>query len=155
MALHQLDNDDFPTYSVGQAAQLLEVQPAFLRSLDTAGVIHPERSTGHHRRYTRRQLALAARVRELFDQGHTLTSAAQVLTLEHDLQQARDERDHAHKQRDQAREQRDQAYEQRDQAREQRDQAYEQRDQAYQQRDEAREQRDPGQLTDHAHPRSR
>jgi DNA-binding transcriptional MerR regulator len=142
MALQQLDNDDFPTYSMGQAAQLLEVQPAFLRSLDTAGVLHPERSSGKHRRYSRRQLVVAARVRELFDQGHTLASAAQVLALEQDLQSARDERDHARAQLDQAREQRDQAREQRDHAREQRDQAYEQRDQAYEQREEARQQRD-------------
>jgi DNA-binding transcriptional MerR regulator len=135
MALNQLDDDDFPTYSVGQAAELLDVQPAFLRSLDTAGLLHPERSSGRHRRYSRRQLALAARVRELFDQGHTLASAAQVVALEDELTETRS-------QRDRAREQLDQAYEQRDEAREQRDQAYEQRDQAREQRDEAREQRD-------------
>jgi len=152
MGLSRLDDEDFPSLSVGQAAELLEVAPAFLRSLDNAGLISPDRSRGGHRRYSRRQLARAARVRELFDQGHTLGSARQVLALEDDLVRLRSERDQAHLQRDEAREQRDQAYLQRDEAREQRDQAYlqrdearEQRDQAYLQRDEARERRDHAQ----------
>ena len=54
---------------MGQAAELLEVQPAFLRSLDAAGVLTPHRSGGGHRRYSRRQLAVAARMRALFDEG--------------------------------------------------------------------------------------
>lgn len=135
MGLEQLDDQDYPALTVGKAAELLGVQPAFLRSLDNAGVVRPQRSSGGHRRYSRRQLARAARMRELFDQGHTLASAAQVLALEDDLELARDERDRAHRQRDEAREQRDEA-------REQRDQAYRQRDQAYRQRDEARQERD-------------
>jgi MerR HTH family regulatory protein len=43
------------------------------------------RSDGGRRRYTRRQLALAARIRELFDQGHTLAAALRILALEDDL----------------------------------------------------------------------
>jgi MerR family transcriptional regulator/heat shock protein HspR len=135
VGLDQLDDQDYPALTVGKAAELLGVQPAFLRSLDTAGVVSPQRSLGGHRRYSRRQLARAARMRELFDQGHTLASAAQVLALEDDLVAARDERDLAHRQREEAREQRDEA-------RDQRDQAYRQRDQAYRQRDEARQERD-------------
>jgi MerR HTH family regulatory protein len=42
-------------------------------------------TAGGRRRYTRRQLALAARVRELFDQGHTLAAAQRILELEDDL----------------------------------------------------------------------
>lgn len=37
------------------------------------------------RRYTRRQLVFAARIRELFDQGHTLAAALRILALEDDL----------------------------------------------------------------------
>ncbi len=129
MALDQLDDHDYPALTVGEAATLLGVQPAFLRNLDKAGVVCPQRSHGGHRRYSRRQLAQAARIRKLFDQGHTLASAAQVLSLEDDLELARDERDRAHQQRDEAREQRDQAREQRDQAYRQRDEAYRQLDQ--------------------------
>lgn len=142
MALDRLDDQDYPSLTVGQAAEVLEVQPAFLRSLDAAGVLSPDRSPGGHRRYSRRQLGRAARIRELFDQGHTLGTAAQVLKLEEDLDQVQVERDRAHVQRDEARDQRDAAYAQRDEAREQRDEARNQRDEAYTQRDEAREQRD-------------
>jgi MerR family transcriptional regulator, heat shock protein HspR len=139
MGIDQLDDLDYPALTVGKAAELLGVQPAFLRSLDNAGVVQPERSLGGHRRYSRRQLARAARMRELFDQGHTLASAAQVLGLEDDLERARDERDRAHRQCDEAREQRDQAREQRDQAYRQRDEAREQRDEAYRQLDRVRD----------------
>lgn len=61
------------------------VQQAFLRALDTAGAVTPERPAGGHRRYTRRQLAFAGRVRELFDQGHNLVSALRILGLQDDV----------------------------------------------------------------------
>ncbi len=45
----------------------------------------PARSAGGRRRYSRRQLAFAARIRELLDQGHTLAAARRILALEDDL----------------------------------------------------------------------
>jgi MerR family transcriptional regulator, heat shock protein HspR len=48
-------------------------------------VVSPQRTEGGRRRYSRRQLAFAARVRELFDQGHTLAAARRILALEDDL----------------------------------------------------------------------
>ena len=74
---------------MGQAAELLDVQPAFLRSLDAAGVLKPTRSGGGHRRYSRRQLQVAARMRELFDQGMTLDAAARIVGLQDQLETAR------------------------------------------------------------------
>lgn len=38
--LDQLDDGDYPAFTMGQAAQLLGVQAAFLRSLDVAGSWH-------------------------------------------------------------------------------------------------------------------
>lgn len=75
--------------TMGQAAELLEVQPAFLRALDAAGVVTPERSGGGHRRYSRRQLVLAARMRGLFDEGLTLDAAARIVELQDQLDTAR------------------------------------------------------------------
>ncbi|MFC4950113.1 helix-turn-helix domain-containing protein [Pseudonocardia sp. GCM10023141] len=89
MGLGQLDDDDYPAVTMGQAAELLEVQPAFLRSLDAAGVLRPQRSAGGHRRYSRRQLEFAARLRELFDQGMTLDAAARIVGLQDELDTAR------------------------------------------------------------------
>jgi MerR family transcriptional regulator/heat shock protein HspR len=80
-----LDDPDYPAYTTGRAAEVLGVRQAFLRSLDAAGALSPERSAGGRRRYTRRQLAFAARVRELFDQGCTLAAALRILALEDDL----------------------------------------------------------------------
>ena len=34
----QLDDENYPSVTMGQAAELLDVPPAFLRSLDAAGV---------------------------------------------------------------------------------------------------------------------
>jgi len=86
--IERLDDEDYPAVTMGQAAALLGVQPAFLRSLDAAGVVAPERSGGGHRRYSRRQLALAARLRQLFDQGMTLEAATRIVTLQDELSQA-------------------------------------------------------------------
>lgn len=89
MPLARLDDQDYPAVTIGQAAQLLGVQPAFLRSLDVAGVITPERSDGGHRRYSRRQLTLALRIRALFDEGLTLDAATRIVQLEDELAGAR------------------------------------------------------------------
>ena len=88
MPLARLDDEDYPAVTMGQAAQLLGVQPAFLRSLDAAWVITPRRSDGGHRRYSRRQLALAVRIRALFDDGLTLDAATRVVQLQDELARA-------------------------------------------------------------------
>ena len=76
------DDADFPAYTMGRAAEMIGVTPAFLRSLGAAGLIEPERSIGGHRRYSRHQLQLAGRVRQLLDEGIALTAACRIVTLE-------------------------------------------------------------------------
>jgi len=83
--LGDLDDPDYPAYTTGRAAEVLGVQQAFLRALDTAGAVTPQRTGGGRRRYSRRQLVFAARIRELFDQNHTLAAALRILALEDDL----------------------------------------------------------------------
>jgi MerR family transcriptional regulator/heat shock protein HspR len=90
VGLSRLDDEDYPAVAMGQAAELLEVQPAFLRSLDAAGVVSPERSTGGHRRYSRRQLERAARLRILVDDGLNLDGAIRITELEDQLAAAQD-----------------------------------------------------------------
>jgi DNA-binding transcriptional MerR regulator len=90
MGVSRLDDQDYPTFTMGQAAEILDVQPAFLRSLDAAGVLQPHRSGGGHRRYSRRQLVLAARIRELFDQGLNLDATTRIMELQDQLETARD-----------------------------------------------------------------
>jgi DNA-binding transcriptional MerR regulator len=60
----------------------------FLRSLDTARLITPQRSEGGHRRYSRYQLRLAARARELVDEGTAVDAACRIIILEDQLTEA-------------------------------------------------------------------
>ncbi|MEV8510097.1 MerR family transcriptional regulator [Actinoplanes sp. NPDC051475] len=76
------DDADFPAYTMGRAAEMIGVTPAFLRSLGAAGLVAPERSLGGHRRYSRHQLQLAGRVRQLLDEGILLAAACRIVTLE-------------------------------------------------------------------------
>lgn len=85
---HRFDDEDYPAYSMGRAAEILGVTPAFLRNLGTARLIEPQRSEGGHRRYSRYQLRLAARARELVDQGTALEAACRIIILEDQLAEA-------------------------------------------------------------------
>ncbi|GAY08085.1 helix-turn-helix domain-containing protein [Pseudonocardia sp. N23] len=107
--LSRLDDEDYPAVSMGQAAQLLDVQPAFLRSLDAAGILSPFRTDGGHRRFSRRQLRLATRLRELLDGGHSLLSAQTILGLEQQLDVSESARHRADRARDDATDARDDA----------------------------------------------
>jgi MerR family transcriptional regulator, heat shock protein HspR len=49
-------DDLAPLFTVSQAATMLDMQPAFIRRLDTEGVVCPARSPGGQRRYSRTEL---------------------------------------------------------------------------------------------------
>ena len=85
----RFDDDQYPAYTMGRAAELIGATPAFLRSLDDAKLFVPQRSDGGHRRYSRYQLRLAARARELVDQGTALEAACRIIILEDQLAEAR------------------------------------------------------------------
>jgi DNA-binding transcriptional MerR regulator len=68
---------------------LLATSQGFLRGLDELNLIDPQRSPGGHRRYSRYQLRLAARVRELVDHGTALDAACRIVTLEDQLAESR------------------------------------------------------------------
>jgi DNA-binding transcriptional MerR regulator len=84
----KFDAEHYPAYTMGRAAEMLGTTPGFLRSLDEAKLIEPQRSPGGHRRYSRYQLRIAARVRELVDQGTGLDAACRIVTLEDQLHEA-------------------------------------------------------------------
>lgn len=62
--------------------------PDFLRRLGDAKLIDPYRSGGGHRRYSRYQTRLAARAREMCDQGTDMASACRIIILEEQLAEA-------------------------------------------------------------------
>lgn len=87
-ATEKFDDEDYPAYTMGRAAEIIGVTPSFLRSLDEAKLFVPQRSAGGHRRYSRYQLRLAARVRELVDAGTALEAACRIVILEDQLEEA-------------------------------------------------------------------
>ncbi len=87
-AAEKFEDEDYPAYTMGRAAEMLGVTPAFLRALDEAKLISPQRSTGGHRRYSRYQLRIAARARELVDHGTALDAACRIIILEDQLEEA-------------------------------------------------------------------
>ncbi len=84
----KFDDEHYPAYTMGRAAEMLGTTQGFLRSLDENGLIQPQRSAGGHRRYSRYQLRLAARVRELVNQGTPIDAACRIITLEDQLHEA-------------------------------------------------------------------
>ena len=87
-AADKFDDEHYPAYTMGRAAAMLGTTPGFLRSLDEAKLIEPQRSAGGHRRYSRYQLRIAARVRALVDQGTGLDAACRIVSLEDQLHEA-------------------------------------------------------------------
>jgi MerR family transcriptional regulator, heat shock protein HspR len=77
-----LDDENRPLFTVGQVAEMLEIQQAFLRRLDEFRVVQPSRSAGGQRRYSRREITVVQYVANLVDEGMTLKAIRRVLELE-------------------------------------------------------------------------
>ncbi|WP_329192623.1 MULTISPECIES: MerR family transcriptional regulator [unclassified Streptomyces] len=86
--LGRLDDDDYPAFTMGRAAEMLGTTPGFLRAIGEARLITPLRSQGGHRRYSRYQLRIAARARELVDAGTPIEAACRIVILEDQLAEA-------------------------------------------------------------------
>lgn len=76
------DDERAPLYAVGQVASMLDVQPAFLRRLDSEAVVQPARSDGGQRRYSQHQVLEIQRVIHLAGEGLTLAGIRRLLVLE-------------------------------------------------------------------------
>ena len=87
------EEEDLPLFTVGQVAQMLEVQQAFLRRLDEFDVVRPSRSSGGQRRYSRTEVTVVRYVAQLADEGMTLAAIRRVLELEHQVRALQAERD--------------------------------------------------------------
>jgi DNA-binding transcriptional MerR regulator len=81
-------DEDYPAYTMGRAAEIVDVSQDFLRRLGEAKLIDPFRSPGGHRRYSRYQLRLAARAKEMVDEGTALEAACRIIILQDQLDEA-------------------------------------------------------------------
>ena len=86
-----IDDLHAPLYTVGQVSSMLDVQPAFLRRLDSESLVCPERSGGGQRRYSRAEIGLIQRVSELAGEGLTLAGIRRLLVLEAEVEALRAE----------------------------------------------------------------
>ena len=87
------EDENLPLFTVGQVAEMLEVQQAFLRRLDEFGVVRPSRSSGGQRRYSRTEVTVVRYVARLADEGMTLAAIRRVLQLEEQVRALEVERD--------------------------------------------------------------
>jgi MerR family transcriptional regulator, heat shock protein HspR len=78
-------DDAAPLFTVSQAAAMLDMQPAFVRRLDTEGVVCPARSVGGQRRYSRVELGHIAALAALMGEGMTLAGAQRIIELENEV----------------------------------------------------------------------
>jgi MerR family transcriptional regulator, heat shock protein HspR len=76
------DDEHAPVFTVGQVAEAIGVQPAFLRRLDQLDVVSPARSAGAQRRYSRNDVDLVQQACSLIDEGLTLAGVRRVFELE-------------------------------------------------------------------------
>jgi MerR family transcriptional regulator, heat shock protein HspR len=86
-----IDSLNAPLYTVGQVAAMLEVQPAFLRRLDSEDLVSPARSDGGQRRYSRSEIYQIQRVSELAGEGLTLAGIRRLLAMEAEVADLRRE----------------------------------------------------------------
>ncbi|MEO3872839.1 MerR family transcriptional regulator [Nonomuraea sp. B12E4] len=85
------DDEHAPLYSLGQVAEMLQVQHAFLRRLDQQAVISPSRSSGGQRRYSRHDILIVQHVTRMTEEGMTLIAIRRILQLEQEVVELRQE----------------------------------------------------------------
>ncbi len=88
-----MDDEYAALFTVGQVADMLQVQQAFLRRIDNQQVVSPQRSAGGQRRYSRSEIGHIQRVVTMMDEGMTLPAIRLILQLQHELAEVTRERD--------------------------------------------------------------
>ncbi|MBG0827956.1 MerR family transcriptional regulator [Planomonospora sp. ID67723] len=81
------DDEHAPLYSVGQVADMLQVQQAFLRRLDEHDVVRPSRSTGGQRRYSRHEIGAVQSAIQLVGEGMTLAAVRRIFELQQQVRE--------------------------------------------------------------------
>src|SRR5581483_3966239 len=74
-----------PVFTTSVAAELTGVHPQTLRTYERKGLVHPARSPGGTRRYSRQDVARVQRINELTDAGVNLAGVERILDLEEQL----------------------------------------------------------------------
>jgi len=81
------DDRERPLFTVGQVADMLDVQQAFLRRLDQQDLVSPARSDGFQRRYSMVDVDRVTEICGLVGEGLTLPGVRRVLALQAEVAQ--------------------------------------------------------------------
>ena len=76
-------------YTIGQVSELLGVQAAFLRRVETESLVRPARSDGGQRRYSRNEIDTLQHIAQLSSDGMTLAGIRRILVLEAEVAELR------------------------------------------------------------------
>jgi DNA-binding transcriptional MerR regulator len=76
------DDPSAAIYTIGQVSELLGVQTAFLRRVETESLVSPARSEGGQRRYSRSEIDTLQHIAQLASDGLTLAGIRRILLLE-------------------------------------------------------------------------
>ncbi|MEV5827921.1 helix-turn-helix domain-containing protein [Spirillospora sp. NPDC052242] len=88
-----MDDEHAALFTVGQVADMLHVQQAFLRRIDDHRVVSPRRSAGGQRRYSRNEIGRIQQVVTMMGEGMTLPAIRRIIELQHELAEVTRERD--------------------------------------------------------------
>jgi DNA-binding transcriptional MerR regulator len=80
-----------PFFTVGQVAEMLDVQQAFLRRLESHELVTPGRTDGNQRRYSHDDVDRVSGIVDLVDEGLTLAGVRRVLELQAEVDALRAE----------------------------------------------------------------
>lgn len=80
------DERDLGFFTMGQVAEMLGVQQAFLRRLEAHDLVSPDRSSGNQRRYSREDIDRVTEIVGLIDEGLTLAGVHRVLSLQAEVE---------------------------------------------------------------------
>ena len=81
-------DDETPLYVISIAAQLSGMHPQTLRQYDRMGLVSPDRTGGHNRLYSQRDINRLRTVAALSAEGITLAGIVRILNLEEQLERA-------------------------------------------------------------------
>lgn len=76
-------------FAISVAAQMTDMQVQNLRVYERAGLLTPDRTPGGTRLYSRDDVAVLLRVRDLLAEGLPLTGVARVMALEDEVTRLR------------------------------------------------------------------
>jgi DNA-binding transcriptional MerR regulator len=80
-----------PFFTVGQVAEMRDVQQAFLRRLESHELVTPGRTDGNQRRYSHDDVDRVSGIVDLVDEGLTLAGVRRVLELQAEVDALRAE----------------------------------------------------------------